>query len=198
MSELAFTPRWSSEGFLQDRRFAGPAPGLAGGAEHPDATGDPVERARGEGFAEGYARGLEEAQAAAQAAAETERAARAAITLSLARLDAELAESLREKLRATVEALCEAMLLPHAIEPAALAARVERAVAMFQRADDERVLMMHPDDLDLLADQLPPALALGPDPAMERGSIRVETTQGGVEDGPAQWRQALSLALGQC
>jgi flagellar assembly protein FliH len=30
---------------------------------------------------------------------------------------------------------------------------------------------------------------------LERGALRVETTGGGVEDGPAQWRAALNEAL---
>lgn len=198
MSEASFTPRWFSDGFMQDRRFAGPAPARPMPANEQDSAADPVEVARIEGFEEGYNRGFEEAHAAAQAAANAERAARAAIELSISRLDDQLADNLREKLRATVELLCEEAVLPLAIDPTGLCARVERAVGMFLRADDERMLCLHPDDLDLVRDRLPDTLAVRADSAMERGSIRLETAQGGIEDGPAQWRQALSLALGQC
>jgi flagellar assembly protein FliH len=33
---------------------------------------------------------------------------------------------------------------------------------------------------------------------LERGALRVEAANGGVEDGPAQWRQAIAEALALC
>ncbi len=69
---------------------------------------------------------------------------------------------------------------------------------MLARADDAAVLRLHPDDLDLIADRLPPGLATEPDPALERGNLRLEVQAGGIEDGPAQWRRALAEALGSC
>ena len=37
-----------------------------------------------------------------------------------------------------------------------------------------------------------------PDSTLERGSLRVESANGGVEDGPAVWRRAIGEALHQC
>ena len=37
-----------------------------------------------------------------------------------------------------------------------------------------------------------------PDPALARGALRVEAANGGVEDGPAQWRAAITEAFEQC
>ena len=69
---------------------------------------------------------------------------------------------------------------------------------MLARADDERVLRLHPDDLALIAGQLPEGLPVLADPVLERGGLRVETSNGGVEDGPEQWRRAIAEALSAC
>jgi flagellar assembly protein FliH len=88
--------------------------------------------------------------------------------------------------------------VPFALDIDALTARVERAVAMLARADDERVIRLHPDDLKLVAGKLDQQWAVLPDPALARGELRVETANGGVEDGPAQWRRALAEAFEAC
>jgi len=69
---------------------------------------------------------------------------------------------------------------------------------MLARADDAAVLRLHPDDLALIVARLPAGLPVEPDPALERGALRLEGSAGGVEDGPAQWRRALAEALGPC
>ncbi len=198
MSSLAaLTGRGEAGGFRQDLRFADASPGSAEAApprEPEPEPADPLALA----YAEGYAAGVEQAanEAAEVMAAEAE--ARAALGLSLSRLDAEMAETLRRRLTETVMALCDATLLPYALDAEALATRVERAVAMLARADDERVIRLHPDDLKLVAPKLPQDWAFAEDPAMQRGHLRVETANGGVEDGPIQWRQALAEALQSC
>ncbi len=111
--------------------------------------------------------------------------------------------TLRQRLLATVVALCEAALAPLALDMPALARRVERAAALFMRADDERVIRLNADDLAVVRDLLPPDWAFVPDPALERGALRVETRSGGLaaggaEDGPTQWRQAIAEALDSC
>jgi len=191
MSSLPLAELAGSAGFRCDPRFAGP---LAGAMLPPEPEDDPLASA----YAEGHAAGIAEAEAAANARIEADEAARNRIELALARLDAELAEGLRIKLYATVEALCEAAIAPLALDQAALAARVERAAAMLARADDHRVLRLHPDDLKLVAKRLPGELEVQPDPALERGALRIESASGGVEDGPAHWRRAIAEALAQC
>jgi len=181
-------------GFRSDARFALPVRSAAPAVPEPVQVEDPVALA----WAEGYARGLEDAREEAAEAAAAQAEARAALDLSLTRLDAEQAESLRQRLQDTVLALCEQTLVPYALDTEALARRVERAVAMFARAEDERVIRLHPDDLPLVADRLAADWTVTPDPTLERGALRVESQSGGVEDGPAQWRRALTEAFHAC
>lgn len=189
-------------GFLPDVRFGNPA--AAGGeAEHPEAEPetalpeveepDPVALAYTQGFAAGH----EQASAEAKAQAEAEAAAREALSLAIVRLNAELEEELRLRLRDTVAALCEAALAPLALDEDALLHRIEKAVSMLARADDERVIRLNPQDIALLSDRLRAEWDVQGDPALERGSIRVESNNGGVEDGPDTWRRVIAEALQQ-
>ncbi len=160
----------------------------------PEEPEDPV----GNAWAEGYARGMGNAQeAAAQIIAEREAAA-TRIELSLARLDAAMQADLKDRLRETVEALCEAAIAPAALDPDGLTRRVECAAAMLARVQDERVIRLHPEDLALIAARLPEDWHFEPDATLDRGAVRVEGATGGVEDGPAQWRAAITEALRQC
>lgn len=196
-----------SAGFARDRRFL---PDLVIPEVHLDAPSahqaapiatevfedapDPVAEA----WAEGYARGMGEAQeAAAQIIAEQE-AARSRIELSLSRLDAAMQSDLKDRLRETVIALCETAIAPAALDPDGLTRRVEVAAAMLSRAEDARVIRLHPEDLALIAARLPEDWHFEPDAALERGSVRVEGASGGVEDGPEQWRKSIEEALRQC
>lgn len=149
-------------------------------------------------WADGYARGMGEAQeAAAQIIAERE-AAQQAIELALKKLDAAMQTDLADRLRETVIALCEAAIAPAALDPDGLTRRVEMAAAMLARAEDARVIRLHPEDLALIAARLPEDWHFEPDATLERGSVRVEGAAGGVEDGPEQWRIAIMEALRQC
>lgn len=183
-------------GFRPSARFGG-APGLPPSHRElaiaePDMH-DPVADAYARGYAEGHVQASEEAKARAAAA----DAAREALSLSFARLDAVMEEDLRLRLRDTVAALCEAALAPLAIDEAALARRIERAVGMLVRADDERVVRLHPADIELVSERLSAEWQVVPDPKLERGTVRVEGTMGGVEDGPASWRMTIAEALHQ-
>ncbi len=188
MSSLPWAELGTGSGFSCDPRFSlVPEPPAA----------DPADPAA-DAWAEGHAAGLAEAQAEAAALRTEEEEARRQIELTLARLDAAQQEALHQRLIETVAALCNAALAPLAIEPALLAERAARAAAMLARADDNAVLRLHPDDLRLVAKRLPSDLAVEPDPALERGNLRLDGHAGGVEDGPAQWRRAIAEALGQC
>ncbi len=190
MSSLPLAELAGSIGFACDPRFAAGALGLNAQA----APGDPLANA----YDEGRAAGLAQALQTAQQAAEIDNAGRTKIELTLARLDTELTEQLRQKLCATVTVLCEASLAPLALDPDLLCARVSRAAAMLARADDDRVLRLHPDDLRLVAARLPDGLAVLGDPTLERGALRLESSSGGVEDGPEHWRRAIAEAVALC
>lgn len=201
----AFTPMpfaalGEPAGFRSDLRFVA-APEAAAPAPPPEPDPEPLAEPVDPlalAHAEGFAQGLAQARVEAEARAREEAAAHEALALSFARIDRALEEELRLRLRDTVAALCESALAPLALDEATLARRVDRAVSMLARADDDRVIRLHPDDLALVAHGLRDEWHVQPDPALERGAIRVETANGGVEDGPAQWRRAIAEALHQC
>ena len=60
------------------------------------------------------------------------------------------------------------------------------------------MIRLHPDDLAFIAPQLSQDWNVRPDPSLARGAIRVEAANGGVEDGPEQWRRTIAEALDQC
>ena len=194
------TRRAAHGGFKPDPRFANdschtgnPAtlqvPAASPGQGEP--APDPLDMAHAGGFVAGHAAGRAEAEAEAA----RQRDATARLTLAFSRLDADLAEQLRQRLVETVAALCEDALAPMALDRERLAARVARAVAMFSRAEDERVVRLNPDDLDAVRAALPVGWNFLPDPALVPGALRVETANGGAEDGPVQWRRAIARAL---
>ena len=175
-------------GFARDRRFITVAE-RAGG--HATPAFDPIADAYGRGYADGAQATTEQADVAAGAT----HAARAQIETALAQMDANEADRFVQRLKETVLALCETVLAEAALAPEAVARRVAIAAAMFSRASDERVIRLHPEDLALVQGRLPDAWHCEPDATLERGAVRVETTSGGVEDGPTHWRLALEEAL---
>jgi len=194
MSSLALTQLARPAGFARDARFAGPFGAQAERPAEASSQPDPLTEAYERGFREGAAMAAEEAFRA-----ETKRnAARHAIELAFGQLDEDDAVQLRDRLRQTVLALCEAAVLPLALDAEGLAARVERAVSMLQRAQDERVVRLHPEDLALVGDRLPGSFQVEPDADVERGGLRIETADGGIEDGPSHWRRYLAEAFREC
>jgi flagellar assembly protein FliH len=189
MSSFPFAELSASSGFSADPRFAG---GLAE-ASAPDPAAEQAQV-----WARGHAAGRAEAEADCAALLAERDDTRATLKITLARLDAEQEELLRQRLYATIEVLCEASLAPLQLDADALLARVHRAAAMLARADDERVLRLHPDDFALIGKALPDELEVRSDPALERGALRLESVNGGVEDGPAHWRRAIAEAIAQC
>lgn len=183
------------KGFRRDSRFSPAAEPLHMPPPEPEAPADdPVARAYAEGFAAGCA--MAEAQAEERARADAE--AREGLSLSFARLDRELEEELRLRLRDTVAALCETAIAPLTLDEAMLMQRIEKAVSMLARADDVRIIRLNPDDLKLISPRLAADWQVAADATLERGSLRVESANGGVEDGPQVWRRAIAEALGQC
>lgn len=193
MSELARSVTLAAlgrgnSGFARDNRYV-PV------AERRANAGEPAFDPIADAYARGYADGAQAADDAARAEAAVSDAARHRIETVLARMDSATTDQFAERLKDTVLSLCQAVLTDAALAPDALTRRVTTAAAMFSRAGDERVIRLHPEDLALVQGRLPDNWHCEPDPQMERGALRIETSGGGVEDGPAQWRAALEEAL---
>jgi flagellar assembly protein FliH len=191
MSSLPLDLLRGNGGFTRDPRFCATA-ASRGVRDTPDVD------LEGEAFARGFAEGTAQSLRAADEAERERDARREAIELAFARFDEASAAALRERLRQTVVALCEEAVLPLAIDPEGLAVRVEKATAMLQRSLDERRVLLNPEDLELIEGRLPAGLVVEADAGVERGGLRIETADGGIEDGPTHWRRALAEAFGEC
>lgn len=178
-----------SAGFRPLARF-----GQRASSEPLSDDADPQAELIAQAHAQGFAEGRAEAEAEAQATL----AAHGQLSLAFQRLDQAMEEELRLVLHETVARLCEGVLAPLALDEAALMARIDKAVAMLARAYDERTIRLNPEDMALLSDQLDAEWSVQPDPSLPRGTLRVESSEGGVEDGPETWRRAISDALGPC
>jgi flagellar assembly protein FliH len=181
-------------GFAADSRFGRGAPSPAGNTSAQEPLPDPLEEA--------FARGAEEGEARARAAYEIKLAE---LEARYAGLGCELAEQaidegdrLRSMLRETVAALCEQAVAPFALDHELLARRVEKAASMLMRAADERRIRLNPADKEAIEGLVAPGLVLEEDPSLSPGCIRIETEDGGIEDGPPSWADAIRSAVGQC
>lgn len=164
------------------------------GTEAESEATDPIQGAFDAGFAAGEA----EAKAKHDASKANHTARIAALDAAFTKMEISETRELGQKMQQLVLALCEQTMAPLAVDKEALARRVEAASAMLMRAQDERKVRLHPDDIALIQDIVPAGLDLLPDGSLARGALRIETEDGGVEDGPATWRAALEEALGIC
>ena len=190
MSRVAYAALGKRGSFSRDTRYTAPPADAVPAA--------PTEDAAEQAYRAGYEDGQISTRAECEAQLQAERAARSAIETAFARFDAESGRHLRERLLETVHALCEEAVLPLALDAEGLARRVEAAASMLQRKHDQRIIHINPDDLELVRDSVAGDLELLPDASVERGGLRVETDDGGVEDGPQQWRRALNEIFDTC
>lgn len=183
--------------FAPDARFAVAAKefqALPGDAASESGEEDPLQVAWQSGFVEGE----QQASRLLDEQLQELRARFEGLGDAFARLSEQHADALREKLREVVIALCEEAITPFALDHDALARRIEKAAAMTMRASDDCRIKINPDDLELVADLVDRSLVLEPDPNLARGALRIETAQGGIEDGPESWQRVIREALSEC
>lgn len=142
-----------------------------------------------------FARGLAEGQRLAEAAFVAERHQLLALLAGAEVLQDEPSEELAQLIAETVERLVRQIVAAAPIDAEWLQAQAETAAAMVADADKARTLWVHPDDAALLAD-CSQTLAIESDPAMVRGTIRLETSTGWIEHGRAVYLDELRTALG--
>ena len=143
-----------------------------------------------------FALGLAEGQRLAEAAFVAERHQLLALLAGAEALQDEPSEELAQLIAETVGRLVRQIVTTAPIDADWLKAQAEIAAAMVADADKARTLWVHPDDAALLAD-CPLTLAIESDPAMMRGTVRLETSTGWIEHGRAVYLDELRAALGE-
>lgn len=137
-------------------------------------------RAQGEAYAKGY----DEARRTAEDELSGEREAIARLAASLEVLRPEPTNALALLLAETVDRLVREIVGEVEIDGTLLLARAKAAAAAIGENVEPSRLIVHPDDIALLA---PAGLAIeiAGDPSLMRGTIILETGHGWIEDGPA-------------
>jgi flagellar assembly protein FliH len=131
-----------------------------------------------------YARGLADGQELAQTAFATERAALQQLLASSEAFEADTGPELSLLLRETVVRLVGRICDHVAIDVGFLENQIAQAVGIITEADDARQILLHPEDAALVGDCIH-SLPVRGNPALARGTIRIECSQGWVENGVA-------------
>jgi flagellar assembly protein FliH len=161
-------------------------PGHAVQAAEEPASPEPRDR-----FEEGYSRG----QRDAFTAFEGERSRYRELIISMEALQPEPSEELAMLIAESVERLVRTTVGEAPIDPELLLERARRAAAIIGDADVARTLHLHPADAALIPDAEIP-LTIVADPAMPRGSVRIDGSAGWVEDGVPAYLDTLRDQLG--
>jgi len=149
-----------------------------------------IEAIRAEAMAQGFSAGIE----AGRREADKEREALRALAAGLEHLRPEPTQGLGAMIAATVERLLKDVVGEAAVDLDTLVARANVAAAMIGEETRPSILKLNPEDLKRLAGvELPVAAA--PDATLAPGSLRLETSAGSIEDGPAVRLDRLKLVL---
>lgn len=146
---------------------------------HFEEEQDPLEQARIEAFTLGF----EEGGRVATEAAESDLAARTRLAEALEMLSPAPSGMLSTMLSATVVRLVEQIVGEVEIDIDRLIDRCDTVAAFIEDGEKKGALYLHPDDLPLIEGHAI-AVPLIADAAMHRGCVRLETSDGWVEDGP--------------
>jgi len=164
-------------------------------ASHPDHDPSHVHTSA-DLQAAAFAQGFEEGRKAVEDMITDERAAIIQLAGSLEVLKPQPSQALAMLLSETVERLVRQIMGTVTIDRDTLIDRCERAAELIGEEAGPMRLRLHPDDLELLADA-PIDTPLVGDPHLLRGTIRLETDEGWIEDGPEARLERLRAALDQ-
>ena len=155
-------------------------PGAPTHAESPEAEPvDPIEEAAREAFVQGF----QEGERITREAMERDNAMRAELAAAI-QLHAQAGEgTLATLLSEAVIRLVTQIIGAVPIDAATLQARCEAVAACIDGDEARAVIEVNPEDLPLLEmEQI--GVALAANAALPRGSVRLATSDGWVEDGP--------------
>ncbi len=164
-------------------------------ASHPDHDPSHVHTSA-DLQAAAFAQGFEEGRRAVEDMIGEERAAMAGLVASLEVLKPQPSQALAMLLSETVERLVRQIMGTVTIDRDTLLQRCEHAAELIGEEAGPMRLRLHPDDLELLADASIDTPLVG-DAQLLRGTIRLETDEGWIEDGPEARLERLRAALDQ-
>lgn len=158
---------------------AAPAADNANDIPHDSPAVDPVDQARADAFALGFDEGMRVATESMVA----DDAAISHLAESLALLAPAATGALPALLSAAVLRLVEQVVGKAQVDVDLLTRRVEAVAAFIEEEQARKSLHLHPDDIALLAGH-ELGVELTPDTGMTRGSVRLDSGEGWIEDGP--------------
>ncbi len=153
-----------------------------------------VQRHEPKALVDEYARGLADGEQIAATAFAVERDSLLALLANAEALKPEAGPELSILLRETVFRLVKQICDRIVIDADLLDAQIAQAVAVISEADGARQICLHPDDAALVSDRIF-ALAVRPEPSLDRGMIRIECSQGWIEHGIAYGVERLHQLL---
>ena len=168
---------------------------MVSAASHPDH--DPIRiHDAADLQAAAFAQGFEEGRRAVEEMVAEERAAIAQLAASLEVLKPQPSQALAMLLSETVERLVRQIMGTVEIDRDTLLDRAQKAAELIGEEAGPMRMRLHPDDLELLSNASidTPLLA---DNSLLRGTIRLETDEGWIEDGPEARLERLRAALDQ-
>lgn len=145
----------------------------------PDVPLGPLEQARADAFAEGFDAG---ARITRESMVE-DITARQALAHAIEQLAPSANGALSSLLSAAVLRLVGQIVGEVPLDADLLRSRCEAVAAFAEQEQARGGLHIHPNDIALL-DGAELGVALLPDDSMARGSIRLDTSEGWIEDGP--------------
>lgn len=143
-----------------------------------------------------FAQGFEEGRRAVEEMIADERASLVRLAASLEVLKPQPSLALAMLLSETVERLVRQIMGTVTIDRDTLIERAQKAAELISEEAGPMRMRLHPDDLELLADA-PIDTPLVGDHHLPRGTIRLETDEGWIEDGPEARLERLRAALDQ-
>jgi flagellar assembly protein FliH len=141
-----------------------------------------------------YALGLADGQELAAAAFDEERAQLCALLSAAEHLQAEPSEELAQLIGETVFRLVRQIIEAAPVDADWLHQQAQKAADVISECDAARTAWLHPDDAALIDPATFP-LPVMADAAAERGSIRIDCSEGWVEHGRSNYLYALRVAL---
>ncbi|MBT2186487.1 FliH/SctL family protein [Sphingobium nicotianae] len=140
---------------------------------------DPVEQAAQEAFVQGF----QEGERVTREALEQDDAARRDLTTAIELIAKAGEGTLATMISQAVIRLVGQIIGDVAVDEQVLQARCAAVAACIDSDDAKTVLEVNPEDLPLL-DMAQTGVALAANPDLPRGSVRLATADGWVEDGP--------------